>query len=97
MNPAEQMEIPKSLSVMESKTFAELKKAVEEKEVLVHPAHQTRIEVSAVVSAIEDVEAAIELGATRDELRYKIQHVTKTEGIREKVIEFVLSVRPDIK
>lgn len=81
---------------MRAKDFEELKAAVLEKEVLVHPERQTRIEVDSVVSIIEDVEAAIALGSTAEELRSKVQAVTKTEGIREKVIQLTEVVRPDV-
>ncbi len=89
--------IPTSLSITEAADFTCLKQAVLDKEVLIHPERQTKIEVADVVSTIEDVEVAITLGATRQDLRNKIQAVTKTEGIRGRVIDFVLKVRPDIK
>lgn len=90
-------DVPKSESIVNAASFEDLKATVLEKEVLVHPEKQTRIDVDTVVSAIKDVEAAIELGATREELRDKIKAVTRSEGIREAVIQLVLKVRPDIQ
>lgn len=81
---------------MATKTFADLKEAVLEKEVLVHAEKQTRIEVADVVSAIEDVEAALALGANAEELRRKIGSVTRMEGIREKVVQFARQIRPEL-
>ncbi len=81
---------------MQAKDFAELKAAILEKEVLVHPVTQAFIKATIVVSTIEDVEVAITLGSTAEELRNKVQAVTKTEGIREMVIRLTEVVRPDV-
>lgn len=90
-------DVPKSERIVNAANFEDLRAAVLEKEVLVHPEKQTRIEVDIVVSAIKDVETAIALGATREDLRNKIQAVTRSEGIREAVIQQTLKVRPDIR